>query len=111
MPDQLTQIAALTSAPEGTLGLAPAGVTPIPSIADDGADSGGFGQALSRIAQGLVQPQQDAARAVDEFAQGADGELHKSMLTLERADITLKFYTNMRNKCLEAYREVMHMGS
>jgi flagellar hook-basal body complex protein FliE len=69
--------------------------------------SGAFGKALNM----LVQPQQDATRTVNEFAQGADGELHKSMLTLERADISLKFAVSLRNKCLEAYREIMHMGS
>jgi flagellar hook-basal body complex protein FliE len=85
-----------------------------------GADSGGllgpaktsgFAEALSKAATSVVTPQQDAARVVKEFSHGADGELHKTMLTMERADITLKFFVGLRNKCMEAYREIMHMGS
>ena len=73
--------------------------------------TGGFGEALSRAATLMVSPQQDAAAAVNSFAQGADGELHKTMLSLERADISMKYFVSLRNKALEAYREIMHMGS
>jgi flagellar hook-basal body complex protein FliE len=110
MAEFISQVGAVGPIGAGGLALTPAG-QPIEGIGDSAGNSGGFGKVLEHAANMVVQPQQDAAHAVQAFAQGADGELHTSMLTLERADITLKFFVNMRNKCLEAYREIMHMGS
>lgn len=69
-----------------------------------------FSEMLGRVAAAVVEPQQAATRAAEMFARGEEGEIHESMLAMERADISLRFLVSVRNKALEAYREVMHMG-
>lgn len=69
-----------------------------------------FSEALGRAAEAVMEPQRAAADATEMFARGEEGEIHQSMLALERADISLRFLVSVRNKALEAYREIMHMG-
>ena len=80
-----------------------------PPDPQDGAASA-FGGMLNKAVAAVVEPQQAAAQALQQFARGADGELHDTMLSQERADISLKFMVSVRNRALEAYREIMRMG-
>ncbi|MCC6875057.1 MAG: flagellar hook-basal body complex protein FliE [Sandaracinaceae bacterium] len=45
------------------------------------------------------------------YANGDRSDLHGTMIALEQADITLRFVSNVRNRLVEAYREVMRMGA
>lgn len=71
----------------------------------------GFGPLLAGAAEAMTQPQQAAAKAVEQFNRGAEGELHQTLMAVDKADISLKFFVTARNRCLEAYREIMRMGS
>lgn len=53
--------------------------------------------------------QAEADLAVKELVAGRNKNIHETMLTLERADLSLKLMTQVRNKILEAYREIMRM--
>ena len=53
--------------------------------------------------------QQEADRAVGELVAGRSKNIHETMLTIERADTSLKLMTQVRNKILDAYREIMRM--
>ncbi len=41
--------------------------------------------------------------------QAGKGALHETMINVEKADISFKMLMNVRNKVLEAYKEVMRM--
>ena len=69
-----------------------------------------FSEALTKAAMKFVDHKKAAETAVGKFANGMDGNLHETMLTVEKADISLKFMVSVRNKLLEAYREIMQMG-
>ncbi len=69
-----------------------------------------FSAVMGRAAEAVMAPQRAAAEATEMFARGEEGEIHQSMLAMERADISLRFLVSVRNKALEAYREIMHMG-
>ena len=45
----------------------------------------------------------------DKVAMGG-GNLHEMSLALEKADITLRLATKVRNKLLDAYNDIMRMG-
>ena len=51
-----------------------------------------------------------AQQGVDSYAIGTNQNLHETMIAIEKADITLSLMVNVRNKLLEAYREVMRMS-
>ena len=69
-----------------------------------------FSEALARAAAAIVKPHQEAAGAVDQFSQGRRN-IHETLIAVEKADISLKYMMNVRNKLLDAYREVMQMGA
>src|SRR4051812_4447375 len=53
--------------------------------------------------------QHQADTAINELVAGRSKNIHETMLTLERADTSLKLITQVRNKILDAYREIMRM--
>jgi flagellar hook-basal body complex protein FliE len=41
---------------------------------------------------------------------GGEGNLHETMLALEKADVAMKVALKVRNKVIDAYNEVMRMS-
>ena len=70
-----------------------------------------FSETLVKAGQQIAAPQVDAQRAVDSFAKGMDGRIHETMITVEKADISLKYIVAVRNKLIEAYKEILRMGA
>jgi flagellar hook-basal body complex protein FliE len=64
-----------------------------------------LGQALAAVDHTQVEADDQAARV----AMGG-GNLHEMSLALEKADITLRLATKVRNKLLDAYNDIMRMG-
>jgi flagellar hook-basal body complex protein FliE len=48
-------------------------------------------------------------QAMTELASGQARNLHEVMISVEKADISLKMLVQFRNKALQAYEEVMRM--
>lgn len=74
-------------------------------------ERGSFKDTLSNAVEQLAEPQQAASKAIEQYNKGTDGELHQTLMAVDKADVSLKFFVTVRNKCLEAYREIMRMGS
>ncbi len=73
---------------------------------------GGDKSFVSMLKEGLDQvnvTQADADTAIKETVAGRDKNIHETMLLIERADMTYKFAMQVRNKIIDAYREVMKM--
>lgn len=69
-----------------------------------------FDELLAKAASAVVRPQQEATKAVEAFNRGTEGRLHDTMLTLDKAEISLKLFVGVRNRLLDSYREIMKMG-
>ena len=69
-----------------------------------------FGEALVRAGASMVEPEKAAAAAVAQFEDGRRN-IHETLLAIEKADISFKYMMNIRNKLLDAYKEVMQMGA
>jgi len=52
---------------------------------------------------------QAADKAAQNFASGKGGDLHEVMIAMEKADVSLRTVTAVRNKVVEAYQEIMRM--
>ena len=74
-------------------------------------DSDAFLNLLEKAGKAVAEPQAAAAQASDHFANNLEGRLHETMLVMEKAEITMKFAMQVRNKVLGAYQEVMRMGA
>jgi flagellar hook-basal body complex protein FliE len=55
----------------------------------------------------LAQSQADTA--IKELVAGKAKNIHETLLTIERADASLRMMMQVRNKILDAYREIMRM--
>jgi flagellar hook-basal body complex protein FliE len=65
------------------------------------------------IMNGLTKEVDEKLKAADEkvqeFALGQSQDLHEVVVASEKADISLRFLLQLRNKMLEAYQEMMRM--
>ena len=67
---------------------------------------------VDTLAQAIHQVDQDikaADRASEAFATGANGNIHEVMILTEKAELTFRLASAVRNKLVEAYREIMRM--
>lgn len=85
--------------------------TPKTEASSDAAASGpSFGQML-QSALGQVSGLQDhAGQMATAFAQGKTGDIHGVMIASEQATMALQLTTQIRNKAVDAYQEVMRMS-
>ncbi len=69
-----------------------------------------FGQILQASIEEVNRLQGTANNAIKELTLGETKNIHETMIALEKAEISFKLMLQVRNKILEAYREVMRMG-
>jgi flagellar hook-basal body complex protein FliE len=86
-------------------GMPMGGVSNVP-----GADGGGsFSDVLRQSIDQVNTDQHQADTAIKELVAGRTKNIHETMLAIERADTSLKLMMQVRNKVLDAYREIMRM--
>ncbi len=74
-----------------------------------GAGGGNFADILRSSFEQVNQHQAQADTAIKELVAGKSKNIHETMLAIERADASLKLMMQVRNKVLDAYREIMRM--
>lgn len=77
--------------------------------ADAAAGSGSFAGVLKSKLTELNAQQGDAARASQDMAVGKVDDVAQTMLRIEQANVSLQMATQVRNKVIEAYQEVLRM--
>jgi flagellar hook-basal body complex protein FliE len=86
------------------------GVTPEgTSTATHDAVNGSFAELLQQATSQVNQAQQEAEKAARDFALGEAQSIHNTIIEIERADLSLRLLTQVRNKVVEAYQEIMRM--
>jgi flagellar hook-basal body complex protein FliE len=82
----------------------------VPSPGRDVPVSGGqgFGDSLARMVSAVEASNAGANAAVADMIDGR-GDVHDAMIALQRADLTLQFTVQVRNKLVQAYQEIMRM--
>ena len=71
--------------------------------------SGSFATLLQQSLERVDGLQHDADAAARAFALGQAPSVHDTMITMEKADLSLRLTTKVRNKVVEAYQEIMRM--
>jgi len=79
---------------------------PSPELAGSG---GSFGTLLQQAVDRVNGTQYDADAAARAFALGQAPSVHDTMIAMEKADLSLRLTTKVRNKVVEAYQEIMRM--
>lgn len=73
------------------------------------AKGASFGDYLAKLATEANQAQLIADKKSEEIAVGKSKDLHSAMIAVEKADVQFRMLTQVRNKVIEAYREIMRM--
>jgi flagellar hook-basal body complex protein FliE len=69
----------------------------------------GFMEIMNGLTKEVDEKLKTADQKVQEFALGQSQDLHDVVVASEKADISLRFLLQVRNKMLEAYQEMMRM--
>ena len=70
----------------------------------------GFTEALKSVIEETNKMQVNADSAVQKLNTGESKNLHEVMITMEKADISMRLLVQMRNKVVDAYKEIMRMS-
>ena len=79
------------------------------AVSQQQAKRKGFVDTLTQAIGQVDQNIKAADRAAEAFASGANGNIHEVMIMTEKADLSFRLASAVRNKLLEAYREIMRM--
>jgi flagellar hook-basal body complex protein FliE len=94
---------AQTTKPNGAGGVGGVGAGP-------GAVDNGFAKLLKQGLDGVNATQSKATDLATKFERGVPGvELPQVMLEMQKANVSFRALTEVRNKFIDAYREIMNM--
>lgn len=68
-----------------------------------------FSDTLKASVEKVNEFQSQADTAIKELVAGKNKNIHETLLAVERADISLKLMMQVRNKIVDAYKEIMRM--
>jgi len=89
--------------------ISPASVIAAPSLGAGSNSAGGFGSILQDAMGKVGELHDDASKSVESFLSGEGDDLHKTIMTTQRADLAMELFLQVRNKVVQAYQEVMRM--
>jgi flagellar hook-basal body complex protein FliE len=70
---------------------------------------GGFLETLQRSMEEVNVDQVAADNSIKDLVAGKSKNIHETMLQIQKADLSLKTMMQVRNKILEAYKEIIRM--
>jgi flagellar hook-basal body complex protein FliE len=70
---------------------------------------GGFLETLSKSMEEVNDEQLKADQGIKDLVAGKSKNIHETMLQIQKAELSLKTMMQVRNKILEAYKEIMRM--
>lgn len=91
------------------------GLGSLPNIARPDTSAGAapqeghFASLVKQYVDSTNTQQLDASKAAVDLATGKNQNISDTMLALQQADVSFQMMLSVRNKLVEAYREVMRM--
>jgi len=70
-----------------------------------------FTEQLREVIHGANEKPLAGEQVAEAYANGKQNDLHGTMISLAQADVSLRLVANVRNRAIEAYREIMRMGA
>jgi flagellar hook-basal body complex protein FliE len=71
--------------------------------------SEGFGEVIKGAIDKVNGLEKDSNRSIMELLSGKK-DIHETMINLQKTDISMRLLLTIRNKAVDAYREIMHMS-
>jgi flagellar hook-basal body complex protein FliE len=92
-----------------TSGLGVGGAFPVAREPQTPSMAAGAGKFFSELVSKVNELQAQSDQAIQGLATGENKNLHEAMISMEKASISFLFMSQVRNKALDAYQEVMRM--
>ncbi len=73
------------------------------------APAEGAGKFFGELVNKVNDLQQNADKEIQRLSTGESKGLHEVMLAMEKSGVAFQFLTQVRNKALDAYQEIMRM--
>lgn len=70
---------------------------------------GSFSDAIKKSINEVNQVQKDADQMITNMVTGTEPDLHKTMIAMEKANISFQLLMQVRNKIVSAYQEINRM--
>ena len=67
-----------------------------------------FGKVIKGAINRVNRVEKEADNSIVDQIQGKT-DIHETMIALQKADISMKLFLSIRNKVVEAYKEIMRM--
>ena len=68
----------------------------------------GFGEVIDQAVKKVGKLENEADQSIVSMLQGK-ADIHQTMVALQKSDLSMRLFLAVRNKAIEAYREVMRM--
>ena len=68
-----------------------------------------FTESIAKSLENVNQMQHEKVRMIESFAAGENENVHELMITLQKAGLAVNMTSAVRNKVMEAYKELMRM--
>ena len=69
----------------------------------------GFGKIIKGAIDNVNGQERESNKSVMELLNGKK-DIHETMINLQKTDVSMRLLLTIRNKAVEAYREIMRMG-
>jgi len=80
-----------------------------PAAAGEQNPAADFGKLMQDMVGKVNDLQNSADKSIQSLATGQSKGLHEVMLAVEKASVSFQMLTQVRNKAVEAYQEIMRM--
>ncbi len=81
----------------------------LPETKKAGDKDSGFGKVLNEFIHKVSDLQNNADEKIQKLASGEVKDIHEVMSALAEADVSFKMMMTIRNKLIDAYKEIMKM--
>ena len=82
---------------------------PVAAGASSSSPAEGAGKFFSELVSKVNDLQAQSEKSIQGLASGENKNLHEVMISMEKASVSFLFMSQVRNKAVEAYQEVMRM--
>jgi len=69
----------------------------------------GFGKVIKGAIDSVNRLERDSNKSIMELLNGKK-DIHETMINLQKTDISMRLLLTVRNKAVEAYKEIIHMN-
>ncbi len=66
-----------------------------------------FSSVLEKVINKVDSDHKEGEKAIQNYVSGKDTNLHSTLISLEKADVSFQLMMKVRGKLMEAYHEVM----